>query len=433
VAFAVARDTAGQEALAGELSRHLSTLLPEYMVPAKFVFLDSLPTSSSGKYDRKQLAAFPLQWSGPAPAHEAYFASPAEKKMAEIWQEVLNIPSVQASDRFLSLGGTSLSIIRLICAVDQEFGADLSAAEVFRNPTPADLARLIECSEGTRRRPLVTLKGQGSKSPLFCIPGVAGGTHWFRDLAAAIDAGRSVIGVELLAFSEETQKDFSVDMAAAEIAELIESFDTHKECSLCGFSGGGLLAIEAAIKLEASGIHVRNVFLLETYPPSGSTSKIAQAWRWVQGWWSLPAGRRMRALTGLSPWIKRALGFAAGGSGAGGSGATGELPTEISELKQRHTEAFARHHVSAYEGRVDLFFAEDRPVSVSAPAHRDWRKHLVGPLRETTLPGDHYSFLRKENAGRLAECLMDLLAETAGDGGAEPQAAKNLAEAGANH
>jgi len=400
-----------------ELAQYLRGLVPEYMVPAKFVFLDSLPTSSSGKYDRKKLAAVPLDWSGAAPAAPAVFSSPAEKKMAEIWQDVLNIPSVQASDRFLSLGGTSLSIIRLICAVDQQFGAELPAAEVFRNPTPADLARLIDSAEAVRRQPLVPLKGQGTKSPLFCIPGVAGGIHWFRDLAAALDCDRPIIGVELLAFSEETQKEFSVDLAASEIAELICRFDSenfirHRECSLCGFSGGGLLAIEAAIKLEAQGIGVRHIFLLETYPPAGSTSKLAKMGRWLRGWWSLPATKRIRAITAQWTWLRNALGFPAAGSAPPVSASANELPKELLELKNRHIEAFVRHRVSSYSGAVNLFFAEDRPISVSARAYRDWSPYLTGKIRETILPGDHYSLLRKENVGTLAHCLMDLLAET---------------------
>jgi amino acid adenylation domain-containing protein len=431
VAFSVARPAVNLAALEAELSRYLATMLPEYMVPAKFVFLDQLPTLSSAKYDRKQLAAIPIQWTGAASSEPLNFSSAAEKKMAEIWQDVLNIPTIRASDRFLSLGGTSLSIIRLICAVDQQFGTELPAAEVLRNPTPADLARLLASSEAVQPRPLVTLKGQGSKSPLFCIPGAAGGIHWFRDLAAVIDAGRPVIGVELLAFSEETQRDFSVDAAASEIAGLISAFDRHGECSLCGFSGGGILALEAAIKLEAQGIRVRNMFLLETYPPAGSASKAAKAWRWMCGWWSLPVDKRVRAITAQWPWIREALGLMRkAGPGAGG-GTSGEMPKELAGLKQRHIEAFVRHRVSRYSGRVNLFFAQDRPVSVSAPAYRDWSRFLSGPVEETMLPGDHYSLLRKENVAQLAHCLTELLADAPGQMDAAVAASKNMLPAGA--
>ncbi len=427
VAFAVARNEEGRDSLESELARYLATLLPEYMVPAKFVFLDQLPILSSGKYDRKQLAALPIQWGIAAASAPAIFASPAEKKMAEIWQEVLSIPAVRASDRFLSLGGTSLSIIRLLCAVEQQFGAELPAAEVFRNPTPADLARLIESSEAVQQQPLVTLKGQGSKSPLFCIPGAAGGIHWFRDLAAAMDTGRPVIGVELLAFSEETQRGFSVDRAASEIAGLIGASDRHGECSLCGFSGGGILAIEAALKLEARGIHVRNLFLLETYPPAGSASRVAKAWRWIRGWWSLPGHKRVRAISAQWPWVRQAIRLPGKGRAT-----TGELPKELAGLKQRHVEAFLRHHVSRYGGQVDLFFAEDRPVSVSAPAYRDWSGFLSGPVREMTLPGNHYSLLRKENVALLAQCLMERLAEPSAGPGSGVSAMKILTPATAN-
>jgi thioesterase domain-containing protein len=95
-----------------------------------------------------------------------------------------------------------------------------------------------------------------------------------------------------------------------------------------------------------------------------------------------------------------------------------------------------RHRINSYSGRVDLFFAEDRPVSVSAPAHRDWSRFLTGAVQETILPGDHYSLLRKENVQQLAHCVMNLLAEppvkTDSSQADAAHVAKNLAEAGAN-
>jgi acyl-CoA synthetase (AMP-forming)/AMP-acid ligase II/acyl carrier protein len=123
------------------LRDHLRQALPEYMVPAAFVRLDTLPQTATGKVDPRTL---------PAPefrsAAERYVAprTAVEELLAGVWAEVLQVERVGAEDGFFELGGHSLTAMQLITRVQAAFGIDLPIRALFANPTLETLAAEIE-------------------------------------------------------------------------------------------------------------------------------------------------------------------------------------------------------------------------------------------------------------------------------------------------
>src|SRR5262249_26568920 len=100
----------------------------------------------SGKIDRKAL---------PAPDISAglsdQFVAPrtdTEAGLAEIWQQILSVGRVGASDDFFALGGHSLLASQLLSRVQQRFGAQLSFRQIFEAPTVEKLASLIDSTKG---------------------------------------------------------------------------------------------------------------------------------------------------------------------------------------------------------------------------------------------------------------------------------------------
>jgi amino acid adenylation domain-containing protein len=138
VGYVVPREQAPS---AAELRRHLAAELPEYMVPAAFVVLDGLPRTGSGKVDRR---ALPAPDAPGAPA-ESYVApeSEAERRLAEIWAEVLRVERVGTRDDFFALGGHSLLATQVVSRVRQAFGAELPLRALFEHPTVTELAALL--------------------------------------------------------------------------------------------------------------------------------------------------------------------------------------------------------------------------------------------------------------------------------------------------
>ena len=120
-----------------ELRHHAREKLPDYMVPATFVFLDAFPLTPSGKVDRKALPA-----AGAArPELESAFAAPtttAEEALAQVWSEVLGLERVGIDDNFFSLGGDSILSIRVVAAAGQR-GLKITLADVFQYQTIREL------------------------------------------------------------------------------------------------------------------------------------------------------------------------------------------------------------------------------------------------------------------------------------------------------
>jgi amino acid adenylation domain-containing protein len=126
-----------------ELRRFLGEKLPEYMVPAAFVTLESLPLTPSGKVNRHALPASDVN----RPQLETTYVPPRtrnEELLAAIWAEFLGIEGVGAYDNFFELGGHSLLAVRVVSRIRDVFQLELPLRDIFEAPTVAGLARLVE-------------------------------------------------------------------------------------------------------------------------------------------------------------------------------------------------------------------------------------------------------------------------------------------------
>ena len=134
--------TEQQDAFGAEhLRSHLSSVLPEYMVPAAYVRLEQLPLTANGKLDRRAL---------PAPEADAYstrgYEPPegeVETRMAEVWAEVLKLDRVGRHDNFFELGGHSLLAVTLIERMRRS-GFRVDVRSLFATATLADLAATVD-------------------------------------------------------------------------------------------------------------------------------------------------------------------------------------------------------------------------------------------------------------------------------------------------
>jgi acyl-coenzyme A synthetase/AMP-(fatty) acid ligase/acyl carrier protein len=127
------------------IDRLRSTLrarLPDHMVPHRFVFLDRLPRTLTGKVDRRALPAR----DSDRPELETNFVAPQtplETALAAIWSEVLAIDVVGIDDRFLDLGGDSLRAGQILARVIDQFGVELNLRVLLQTPTIANMAMVI--------------------------------------------------------------------------------------------------------------------------------------------------------------------------------------------------------------------------------------------------------------------------------------------------
>lgn len=122
---------------------HLVGLLPDYMVPASYVLLEEFPLTENGKVDRK---ALPIPTS-----HVLMDELPKgeiEKKLADVWKEVLGLASVNRNDNFFRLGGDSILSLQVI-AKTAPFGIRITPKQMFQFQTIAELAKVAIQKRGT--------------------------------------------------------------------------------------------------------------------------------------------------------------------------------------------------------------------------------------------------------------------------------------------
>ncbi|MFJ2231454.1 non-ribosomal peptide synthetase [Streptomyces halstedii] len=129
------------------LRESLGDALPPYMVPRVFHHRPALPLTDNGKIDKKALvrdagAAAVTGVTAPAGTADDMPRTATEKRLAELWAQVLGVPigEISRSRHFFDSGGTSLSAVRLGAAT----GGSLALAEVVRHPVLADLAEAMD-------------------------------------------------------------------------------------------------------------------------------------------------------------------------------------------------------------------------------------------------------------------------------------------------
>ncbi|MEM7356282.1 MAG: non-ribosomal peptide synthetase, partial [Acidobacteriota bacterium] len=132
------------------LRTFLRQRLPDYMLPARFVELDTLPLTPNGKIDRRALPA-------PTPDRPQLtkaFVPPRsdeERAVAEAWSQALGIDPIGAEDDFFVLGGHSLQVPRILAQLERTFAVQLTLASLFQNPTVAGLSRRIVAARSIAR------------------------------------------------------------------------------------------------------------------------------------------------------------------------------------------------------------------------------------------------------------------------------------------
>jgi acyl-coenzyme A synthetase/AMP-(fatty) acid ligase/acyl carrier protein len=118
--------------------------LPEYMVPLRFVFLETLPRLPSGKIDRRALVGLDAGIASSAEQDFVAPRTPLEERLAEVWAEVLRLPRVGVHDDFFEhLGGHSLLATQAISRLRRQLHLDLPLRSIFDLPTVARLAQSV--------------------------------------------------------------------------------------------------------------------------------------------------------------------------------------------------------------------------------------------------------------------------------------------------
>ncbi|MEV6976426.1 amino acid adenylation domain-containing protein [Kitasatospora sp. NPDC093806] len=409
---------------AAELRRWLRDRLPAYLVPTALVPLAALPVTPNGKTDR---AALPAP-DGLVESEQPYVAprTEAETTLAKLWAETLRLDRVGVHDDFFDLGGNSLAIVR-VAARACDLGLPVGVADLLENPTVAALAAAVtarasaDAADTPVRRAgevLVVLR-EGTGDPLYCVHPSGGSVAWYLPLARALPPGRPVIGLQARGIDGGTDADTMAGLAE----DYVRQLRTHRPqgpYTLLGWSMGGNIAQEMAIRLTAAGERVELLLLEPAVPDADGMFAVTEALDLLDRAVALrEAVRRLSPGTParLSQERELVATLLAAGVNATEAGLGADWPVAMWTALLR---AAAGYRPAPYPGPVHLLVsaestdaAPDRRSVVAGadyPAYeRRCREMFPGALTVHRLPGTHRSMVTDPDVAAVAAIAADLM------------------------
>jgi len=236
----------------GRLRGHLSRQLAPYMIPARFVYLETMPLTATGKANRRALPSPLAAPSAQAQPHSE-IASATERRVQGAFAQVLEREHVGLDDDFFQLGGHSLRAVQLSAGLQTEFAFEVPLITVFQRSTVRRIAQWIDDFQTYRvnyEDKYYTTLNSSRGVPVFALPPLLGYAAAFRGLAGLLPSN-SVVGFDFL------DGPGLLDRYAGAIA----SVEPTGRVVLFGYSGGGNLGFELAKKLESAGRAVTLILL----------------------------------------------------------------------------------------------------------------------------------------------------------------------------
>jgi amino acid adenylation domain-containing protein len=284
-----------------DLRDFVKTRLPDYMVPAAFVMLKSLPLTPGGKVDRRELPPPEIERDG---ADKQYVAprTETERQLVAIWEVMLDVRPVGIRDNFFELGGHSLMDARLVAEVEQRMGVTLPLATIYHTRTVENMAATVERKRSSAGNSLLEpYRTTGTKPPIFSH---GGSTH----LGNYLGEDQPVYWLAHHGTSGLAVPDTVEEMAVNYVAE-IRKVQASGPYYLIGYCIGALLMLEAARRLRAEGEELGLLCMIDPVTPSNmpAAGKPRSAPKRNSGNGSFSA--RLRYLCGKVPpryrWLKR--------------------------------------------------------------------------------------------------------------------------------
>ncbi|MEH7354706.1 amino acid adenylation domain-containing protein, partial [Neobacillus drentensis] len=277
-AYIVPKTNSDEKYTEAGLKEYVKKQLPQYMVPAKFVQLESIPLTTNGKVDR---FALPEPDMLQRDSDEGFIAprNKEEIEMAEIWANILGIEKIGIDDDFFDLGGDSFKAIKLVRSISNNLGV----MELFKNSTVRELVAYLSKDVANNRTMLHELtKPVDEKNKvvsLICFPYGGGSAISYQPLANSLPKNYSLYAVELPGhdYSCPDEELVSIEESAARcLEEIIQK--VKGPVVLYGHCLGATMSVLLAPKLEEAGIQVDGVFVGAMFPTPRISNMFFNMW-----------------------------------------------------------------------------------------------------------------------------------------------------------
>jgi amino acid adenylation domain-containing protein len=408
-----------------DLRSYLRAKLPEYMMPAAFVFIDALPLTDNGKVDRSALPAL----DRPTLKSEEYVGprTATERALTEIWTRALHLERVGVFDNFFELGGNSLTATRVMSRVCSMLNVELPLRALFESPTIADFAQVVEkTAEGESFVWPTVMKIQplGTRRPIFFVAAPDINALGYIRLADHLGDDQPLYGLQSQKYLKTTTDEhgrplleFSqavVEELAREYVKAMRGVQPHGPYALGGMCRGSHIAFEMATQLKAEGESVSLLAILDTWVMENTYSYLFYFDYYFQrSKWFLKLSAR-RKFDFVRDKLSRSI------------------ENVAARLRLREGHAATLPPVTAvywpdssfvpriYDGRITVFRVANQPATRIRSHTLGWDSRSTDGVDVEIVPGGHQTLLREPHvkvlASRLTAILADIEARTSNHG-----------------
>lgn len=365
--------------------QQLATILPDYMVPGRFVLLDALPLTASGKIDRGALGAP----GAPLAVRTAPFG-PDEQRLATLWRDVLGVRHFDRTDSFFDLGGHSLLAVHLLGRIEAEYGRRIDMAELFRVERFDTMVTAL-AAPPLDASPIVPIQPHGSQPPLFWID--AGPAQ--IELARLLGADQPFLGLAIDTMIDAAPER-SIQGHARELVRRLRIIQPHGPYLIGGWCTAGILAFEVARQLCAAGLAVPLLIMGDAVDPSWRGDPLRRVGYHLRRLAAGPNEGRVRYLWGQA---RKTLGW----------GVT-RPQRQFDASEAVIDDAALYYRPRCYRGNVLLFRSSDWNDRLGQGG---WPRQIRGDIADHVYPGDHETFFHPGVVDAFAAALRAALEKLA--------------------
>ncbi len=390
-----------------ELKRLLKKSLPDYMVPAYFVFLEKFPLTPTGKIDRR---ALPNPDGSRPELEEAHIAprDDLERRLARIWEKLLGVHPVGIRDDFFHLGGHSLLAVRLVSEIQKEVGQRLPLVSFFQGANIEYLASLLRQDVSSLDWPtLVEIQAGDTKPPLFCVSMPNVNALGYRSLARYLGNDQPVFGLQAQ-YPEDLEGEHSqvaVHEVATEYLQALRRAQPTGPYQFIGMCRGAHIAYEMARRLEREGHEISLLGVIDTWVMENTYNYFWQVEYRARHLLSRTLRHIRRQ---LNPIYKKVQGAATNN----GENVSNLIPADRAERRRQILKLYfpgPDFVPTFFEGHITVFRTERQPHNRIRDSRLGWGKLAKGGVDLHFIPGGHDTVLKEPYVQHLAAALNKCL------------------------
>jgi thioesterase domain-containing protein/aryl carrier-like protein len=341
-------------------------------------------------------------------------AGALEEQLCAIVAAVLKLPEVGADNNFFDVGMDSIRSVQLVSRA-KKAGLKVSVADVFANQSVSSLARAVARKESRRQvldvfrsveddpfATMVRLRSGGDLPPLFCVHSGTGFSLPYVGLAAHVGEGHPIYGIQDPSVMELAPLPADLGALADDYVRRIREVWPDGPYHLLGWSFGGVLVHEMAVRLRREGAEVRLVANLDAYPRTGIEDRGGdqEMFAWVL---------RMIGREPQGPITAGQLAEILQADDGPLAGLGTERTMAMLDVMRSHTTLLGKHVPVEYDGEMQLFVATEG-LSADEIAKRAARWDGLAQTAVHQVGFKHDDLMRPEALALIGKVIAEVLA-----------------------